>query len=576
VEGYAIELPGLLVSVLIFLSAFFLERILRGRKRGTMAVLTDISEHRQAEKALRASEERYYSLFEESPISLWLEDFSEVKRCVDDLRATIGNDVETYFNSHPDEVKKCASLVRVLDVNQATLELYEANSKHEFLTGLPVSFDEASCDAFRRELIAISEGKTISETENVARTLGKVLVSVVDVTKRKSLEEQLRQAQKMEAVGQLAGGVAHDFNNVLMVIGGHSEILRGRLDSNNPLRKNAEEIDRAAKRAAQLTQQLLAFSRKQIVQPQVLALNEVIVGMESMLRRLIGEHIELVFVPSRTGGRVRADRGQIEQVILNLALNARDAMPDGGRLNIETEETTLDKEFAEQHPGARPGLYVMLAVSDTGVGMDKETQEHAFEPFFTTKEAGKGTGLGMAMVYGIVKQSGGYIQLHSKLGRGSRVRVFLPSTEDEVTMRETSSEIPTSSPRSETLLVVEDEEPLRQLTKEYLESSGFRVLEAPSGDQALQVAEEHKGPIQLLITDVVMPGMSGRELAERLVEQRPAIRVLYMSGYTDDAVIRHGILAGRDAFLQKPFSLQTLANKVRETLDRSSAHATHS
>ena len=381
-------------------------------------------------------------------------------------------------------------------------------------------------------------------------------------------EEQLRQAQKMEAVGRLAGGVAHDFNNLLMVMRGYGELLLNRLDANDPLRRNAEEIQEAAKRATALTQQLLAFSRKQVLQPKVLELNAVVTEVEKMLRRLIGEDIELAATLDLALGRVKADPGQIEQIILNPAVNARDAMPQGGRLTLKTSNVTLDQAYARQHRGARPGPHVLLAVSDTGVGMDAETQSHIFEPFFTTKDAGKGTGLGLSTVYGIVKQSGGTIWVESAPGRGTTFEIYLPLVEKVAAGGELHPALPAPPPGgTETILVVEDEMSVRRLAAEFLGSNGHTVLEAQDGGEALQVCEEHRGPIHLLITDVVMPGMSGRELAVRLAGRRPEMKVIYMSGYTDDAIVQHGVLEEGIPFLQKPFSLDALARIVREGLE---------
>ncbi len=399
--------------------------------------------------------------------------------------------------------------------------------------------------------------------------------TITDITERKQAEEalrqseeQLRQAQKMEAVGRLAGGVAHDFNNLLMVMRGYGELLLNQLDANDPLRRNAEEIQKAAERATALTQQLLAFSRKQVLQPKVLDLNAVVTEVEKMLRRLIGEDIELTAVLDLALGRVKADPGQIEQIILNLAVNARDAMPQGGRLTLKTANVTLDQAYVRQHLGATPGPYVLLAVSDTGVGMDAETRSHIFEPFFTTKGAGKGTGLGLSTVYGIVKQSGGTIWVESAPGRGTTFEIYLPLVEEATANGELHPALPPPTPGgTETILVVEDEMSVRKLAAEFLGSNGYRVLEAQDGAEALQVCEEHRAPIHLLLTDVVMPGMSGRELAVRLVGARPEMKVIYVSGYTDDAIVQHGVREEGTVFLQKPFSLDALARTVREALD---------
>jgi two-component system cell cycle sensor histidine kinase/response regulator CckA len=390
----------------------------------------------------------------------------------------------------------------------------------------------------------------------------------LDITDRKQLEEQLRQAQKMEAVGRLAGGIAHDFNNLLMVIQGYADLLAERLPEGDPLRRNAEQIQTASQRATSLTRQLLAFSRKQMLAPKVLNVQAVVADMEKILRRLIGEDVQLETKSAADLGLVKADRSQIEQVILNLAVNARDAMPEGGRLTIETANAELDASFAHPPAVLAPGKYVMLAVTDNGCGMDTETQAHIFEPFFTTKEKGKGTGLGLATVYGIVKQSGGYVWVYSEPGRGTSFKVYLPRIEEETALpRIELSTGSRANPRgSETVLLVEDEKGVRELAREYLQMIGYRVIEAENGHTALELAAMHNGKIHLLMTDVVMPGISGRELSERVKAVRPDIRVLFMSGYTDQAVVHHGILESDAVLLQKPFTLNALALKLREIL----------
>ncbi|HKC11225.1 MAG TPA: PAS domain S-box protein [Vicinamibacteria bacterium] len=392
---------------------------------------------------------------------------------------------------------------------------------------------------------------------------------VADITERKHLETQLLQSQKIESVGRLAGGVAHDFNNLLGVITGYGELLNKRMPDEPQLKRYVSDILKAADRAAGLTRQLLAFSRKQVLQPLVLDLNTVVGEMEKMLRRLIGEDVQLVTVFADRLQPVQADPGQIEQVLMNLAVNARDAMPRGGRLTIETANVDLDVAYARSRPGVKPGLHVMLAVSDTGHGMDPEVMGHIFEPFFTTKEAGKGTGLGLATVHGIVKQSGGHLFVYSEPGHGTTFKVYLPCLEDAETGVETPT-VPEAGPQrgSEAILLVEDEESLRSIVREILEASGYTVMEARHAGHALEIAEEHRTPIHLLMTDVVMPGMSGSELAVRLAASHAETRVLYMSGYTDDAVVLHGVLAADVAFLQKPFTAEALAKKVREVLDR--------
>ncbi len=391
----------------------------------------------------------------------------------------------------------------------------------------------------------------------------------LDITDRRQLEEQLRQAQKMEAVGRLAGGIAHDFNNLLMVIQGYADLLTERLAEGDPLRRNAEQIQTASQRATSLTRQLLAFSRKQMLAPKVLSVQSVVGDMEKILRRLIGEDVQLETSSVPDLGLVKADRSQIEQVILNLAVNARDAMPEGGRLTIETANVDLDESFSHSSVMLSPGPYVMLAVTDNGCGMDVETQAHIFEPFFTTKEKGKGTGLGLATVYGIVKQSGGYVWVYSEPGRGTSFKVYLPRVWDEQTCpgRDRTIEGRTLPQGTETVLLVEDEKGVRELAREYLEMTGYTVIEAENGHTALELAALHSGPIHLLMTDVVMPGISGRELSARVKAIRPEIRVLFMSGYTDQAVVHHGILETDAVLLQKPFTVAALAAKLRDILN---------
>jgi PAS domain S-box-containing protein len=391
-----------------------------------------------------------------------------------------------------------------------------------------------------------------------------------DVTATRALEQQLRQSQKMEAIGRLAGGIAHDFNNLLMVISGYCEFLLERVGPDPALRGPAQEISSAAKRATSLTRQLLAFSRKQMLAPKVLDLNQVVSESLTMLNRLIGEDIDLVMIPSTELGPIKADPGQIEQVIMNLAVNARDAMPRGGKLTIETSNVTLDANYARMHTPVVAGDYVMLALSDTGAGMDPETQSHIFEPFFTTK--GTGTGLGLSMVYGIVKQSGGYIWVYSEPGKGSTFKVYLPRVRENGESVSTQAAVSFANGHHghETILLVEDESNVRRLGKQYLEKQGYTVLEAAEGSAAMKISDTYPGPIHLLLTDVIMPGMNGRELAQQITFARAETRVLYMSGYTENAIGHNGMLDDGISLLQKPFTLPALKEKVREILDKPS------
>jgi len=393
-----------------------------------------------------------------------------------------------------------------------------------------------------------------------------VIGVALDVTERKHLSDQLRQSQKMQAIGELAGGVAHDFNNLLMVVKGHAQLLIERMPKDPTLHHSVQQMEKAADRAASLTRQLLAFSRKQVLQPRVLDMNDVVGGMIKMFSRVIGANIEMAFVPGANLGRAKADPGQIEQVLLNLVVNARDAMPDGGRLTIETANVQLDRGYAAGHATVEPGPYVMLTVTDTGCGMDAQTQSRIFEPFFTTKEAGKGTGLGLATVYGVVKQSGGYIWVYSEVGCGTTFKIYLPQVTEEIETAVVEQHTGGSLAGTETILFVEDEQSVRELVRDYLRGEGYQVLDAGDGLEALQMATAHKGPIHILITDVVMPRLSGRDLAQKLSAERRGLKVLFISGYTDDTVVRHGVLDGGVAFLQKPFNLKSLAEKIREVL----------
>jgi two-component system, cell cycle sensor histidine kinase and response regulator CckA len=521
---------------------------------------------------------RYEGTFEDITERKLLED--QLHKAQQEYREIVENAIVGVFQSTPDG--------RYLSINPAMANMLGYDSPQEMMASITNISEQIYVDPQRGE-----ELKNLLAEKGVAKNFvcqayrkdgSKMWLSAnvraifrdsvvvryegmnEDVTQRKLLEDQLRQAQKMEAVGQLAGGVAHDFNNMLSVITGYSDLLQMNLPPEDPSHKHAEEIAKAGRRAAALTRQLLAFSRKQVIQPVVLDLNAATHELEKMLRRLIGENIEITFKRNPRLGRVKMDLGQVEQVLMNLAVNARDAMPRGGRLCIETTNIELDETYARQNVYVLPGSYVMLSVSDTGCGMDKETQLHIFEPFFTTKASGKGTGLGLSTVYGIAKQNAGYIMVYSEVGKGTTFRLYLPRLADAAKVS-----LPTHAPETipngtETVLVVEDEEPLRILARTCLESNNYSVLDAPNGAAALELAKKHPGRIHLLLTDVVMPGMSGRELANHLVALQPEVKVLYMSGYTNDLIDQHGILDPDTVLLEKPFTLRMLLTKVYHVL----------
>ncbi|MBI4460303.1 MAG: PAS domain S-box protein [Acidobacteria bacterium] len=510
-------------------------------------------ERKRAEEELRKSEERYRRIIDTANEGIWMLDPE-------------GNTL--LANRQMAEMLGCS--LEELSCSSVYHFIYEEDlaQAHERLSRRFRAEREQRDCRFRRkdgsELWAIVNSTPMLEDDG--RCLG-TLGMLTDIVERKRLEDQLRQAQKMEAIGQLAGGVAHDFNNMLNVILGYSETLRERLSSDNSLVRMVEQIQKAGGRAAALTRQLLAFSRKQLLRPTVLDLNAVVVEAETMIRRLIGEHIEVVTLLGPNLGKVKTDQGQMEQVIVNMAVNARDAMPQGGKLILSTANVEIDEEYTRRRPMVPTGRYVRLAVSDTGTGMDRATRARIFEPFFTTKEAGKGTGLGLATVYGIVKQSGGYIWVYSEPGQGTAFKIYLPQVDEEGVVWESRQQIPVAAAASnmETILLVEDEESLRELTREFLESSGYNVLEASGGQEALEIAGKH-GPIHLLVTDVVMPRMSGPVLAKHLALLQPLMKVLFVSGYTGEHVNHFSGIDSDTAFLEKPFTKNDLVSKVQELL----------
>jgi hypothetical protein len=515
----------------------------------------EIERREQTDEALSASEDRYRTLFDSNPQPTWVYD-------VDTLQVLAVNHAAVEHYGYSREEFLAMSLAEIWQGDSAGAPADQAAPNGAGIEG--------GLGRHRKKDGAVIDVEICSHAVPFGGRPARLILAA-DVTRRMRLEDQLRQSQKMEAVGRLAGGVAHDFNNLLNVITGYGELLRNRLPAGDRLLRNADEILKAAGRAAGLTRQLLAFSRKQVIQPKVLDLNLIVVEMHGMLRRLIGEDIRLTMAAASDLGRVKADAGQIEQVVMNLVVNARDAMPEGGTLTLETRNVVLDEAFAAVHLGARPGRYVMLAVSDTGIGMDADTRRRIFEPFFTTKGPTKGTGLGLATVHGIVQQSGGHIWVYSEPGQGTTFKIYLPEVLEAGEEPKESPQDATPLSGSETILLVEDEGPLRAVICEILGACGYKVLEAESPDQALSLASSHGGSIDLMLSDVVMPQMTGPQTAQRLQAFRPDARVLYMSGYTDEHIGRHGVLDPATSFIQKPFTVRALLSKVREVLELPSA-----
>ena len=520
--------------------------------RRALAEAEDRRARRRAEEARRASEAKYRQLFESSKDGLLI----------------IERDTE-----------------QILDVNPAFLELVGYTRDEvvgSTVTDVGLAGQDPACEAAFREVVSRDEGHfpDLQLTGREGRRLDVDMISnayfvgdqrvvqcsVRDISERRRLENQLRVSQKLEAVGQLAGGIAHDFNNLLVVINSYTDMAIETLREGDPMRADLQQVAEAGARAAGLTRQLLAFGRRQFLQPKVLSLNTVVSGIEQMLRRLIGEDIELRIKLSPDAGNVRADPAQVEQVLMNLVLNARDAMPQGGRLVVETADVELDELYAKTHADVKPGSFVLLAVSDTGSGMDQKILGRIFEPFFTTKGPGKGTGRGLATVYGIVKQSGGYINVKSEVGRGSTFQVYLPRDASKPTVLEAERR-PAPAGGSETILVVEDDDGIRRLIHRMLEPAGYKVVSAGTGQELLRICQQWPGPVDLLLTDVVMPTMSGSAVAARVSELRPSAKILFMSGYMDEAIGHHGVPETGINFIHKPFSAEGLLRRVREALD---------
>ena len=530
---------------------------------GAIANAQLFAERKLAEEALRRSEEKFQELFDEAPVGyVELDSQGRITQVNRTELAMLGYSAEEMIGQPVwkfivEEEQSKKSVTAKLAGAKPPGHAFERTFRRKDGKTLPILIEEAII----RDAAAKVKGiHTVHQ----------------DITERKrsekeraDLQEQLRQSQKMEAVGRLAGGIAHDFNNLLTVIKGYTNLSLLDLKESNPLWGNLKEIDKASERAADLTRQLLAFSRRQILEMKALDLNSLLLNLEKMLHRILGEDVKLVTALAQDLGRVRVDPGQVEQVVMNLAVNARDAMPSGGKLTIETANVELDEAYAGNHVAVKPGRYVRLSVSDTGVGMSREVEEKVFEPFFTTKEKGKGTGLGLSTVYGIVKQSGGNIWVYSEPGQGTTFKIYLPIVDEELDALEPKHDAHSLPTGSETVLLVEDEASVRGLGARLLNQQGYTVWEAENGEEALRIAQAHAGErIHLLTTDVVMPRMGGRELAERLKILRPDLKVLFTSGYTDNAIVHHGILEPGVNFLQKPFSLVNMAQKVREVLDK--------
>ena len=548
-EAIRVRKDGRKINVSVSISSV---KDAEGKIIGVSAIARDVTERKRVEVQLQKSEAQFRSLVHDAPYGIYRVTIQgQLLHVNPALMMMLGYDSAQELMRRNME----KDIYRIPELRQRLIKEYAHKA----------GFRAIEAEWKRKDDKFITVRMTGHPVLEMDSSIAYFEVFVEDITDRRSLERQLLQSQKMEAIGRLAGGIAHDFNNLLSVILGHSDILEQQVGSNGSLRKSVDATRNAAERAAALTMQLLAFSRKQVIEPTVLDLNKSVVEIEKMLHRVIGEDIELAIRLQPDLAFVKADPGQVSQVLMNLAVNSRDAMPNGGKLAIETANVQLDETYVRQHLGARPGPFVMLAVSDTGIGMESETLSHIFEPFFTTKEPGKGTGLGLSMVYGIIKQNNGYIMAYSEPGRGTTFKIYFPRTTENLPVSHPpEKEIPRGT---ETILVVEDEVALRELTCVLLQEAGYAVLESSGIEHAIETAKDSRCKIDLLLTDIVMPRMDGRELASQLFALRPNLKILYMSGYTHDVIVHRGVLAQGAMLVQKPFTKSTLLQKVRQTLD---------
>lgn len=547
----------------------------------------EIEERKRAEAETRAREKKYRDIFENTSVSVWEADVTAALELIKDLKE---ENEEAFENIESDQEQsdRILNALNIIDINSATSALFEAPNKELFLAEVQKTFQPSSKEKFIGALKAFASGQELYESEAEFLTLSgqkktmhllislqrrpgentySTLINLIDISQQRELEGQLRQSQKMEAIGRLAGGVAHDFNNLLTVILNYGEMLVEEIPAEDKKHKKIEQIVECAERAASLTQQLLAFSRKQVVALKELDLNQSIAKMDKMLRRLLGEDIDFVSNLDPNIGSVKGDISQIEQIILNLSVNARDAMPRGGKLIIETTNMDIDEEYINHHPTLKPGKYVMVSITDTGEGMSDQVKSKIFEPFFTTKGLGKGTGLGLSTVYGNIQQSGGHVWVYSEVGLGTTFRIFFPRVHDSKEETEDQLADESCTQGTGTILVVDDEEKVKNLAASILRKNGYHIIEASTAGQAIQLSKQFGEKIDLLLSDVIMPSINGPELAKRLSKTRPDMKILYMSGYTDKAISQHGILPPETLLVQKPFNQKVLTQKVREALE---------